>query len=100
VGYTLQSAETLELEAGLVPRSPPRHSHDRVGASPPISSTAGLLHWFVSPYVHRLRYDPGNGWIEATRLDILARPVVTHFDIGEAQYADTMRPQSTFKVRR
>ena len=59
----------------------------------------GLLHWFVSPYVHRLRYDPGNGWIEASRLDILARPLVTHFDISEAQYADTMRPQSTFKVR-
>jgi hypothetical protein len=53
----------------------------------------------VSPYVHRLRYDPGNGWVEATRLDVLARPVVTHFDLGEAQFADTMRPQSTFKVR-
>ena len=78
----------------------PRHAVDVMTLAPrPLIHPAGLLHWFVSPYVHRLRYDPGNGWVEATRLDVLARPVVTHFDLGEAQYADTMRPQSTFKVR-
>ncbi len=61
-------------------------------------SLAGLLHWFVSPYVHKLRYDPATGWVEATRLNLFVRPVTTHFEVGEAQFADTMRPQTTFKV--
>lgn len=58
----------------------------------------GLLHWFTSPYVHRLEYDRQSKTVRAQTLSLLAQPVESRFHEAEVQYPDTLRPQVTFQV--
>ncbi len=58
-----------------------------------VRSVFFVLSWLQSENTNRYRY--GNGGMH----DKSALPVVTHFDMGKAQYADTIRRQTTFKVR-
>ena len=37
--------------------------------------SAGLLHWFTGPYVHRLSHDKGSNTVEVTTLSFLAKPI-------------------------
>ena len=59
---------------------------------------AGLLHWFTSPYVHRLAYDAATGVVEARTLTVLARPRVDCFPAVAVRHPQTLRPQATFEV--
>lgn len=60
--------------------------------------TTGLLHWFTSPYVHRLVYDPSTDSADVTTLDLLARPRRQHINVAEAREAETMHPLSSFSA--
>ena len=62
------------------------------------SSRAGLLHWFTSPYVHRLAYDAASGVVETRTLNVLARPRVDRFPASAVRYPQTLQPQATFQV--
>jgi hypothetical protein len=59
---------------------------------------AGLLHWFTSPYIHRLEHDPGKSNITVTVLNLFARPVKYTIPLAEIAYPDTLRPQVSFQV--
>lgn len=62
--------------------------------------TTGLLHWFVSPYVHWLTYRGGKLRVET--LDLLARPRITELALQDVDggASDSMHPLSTFRDRR
>ncbi len=64
-----------------------------------LESCAGLLHWFTSPYVHRLAYDAASGVVETRTLNVLARPRVDRFPASAVRYPQTLQPQATFQVR-
>ena len=94
-GHGLHACSGLETaESSMLQRT----LHERASNFSPDIQHAGLLHWFVSPYVHTLRVDRASGNIEATRLNLFARPVTTRFRVEDAQFANTHRPQVTFKV--
>jgi TMEM70/TMEM186/TMEM223 protein family len=59
----------------------------------------GLLHWFTSPYIHRLVYDPTKQDVTVTVLNLLARPVTYTIPLSEIGYPNTLRPQASFEVR-
>ncbi len=62
--------------------------------------TTGLLHWFVSPYVHSLTY--GDGTLRVETLDLFARSRRTELALGDVDggASDSMHPLSTFRDRR
>lgn len=60
---------------------------------------AGLMHWFTSPYVHRLIYNSRTGLTEVETLSILAKYQRRTFSEREIEYPNSFRPQSTFQVR-
>jgi hypothetical protein len=60
--------------------------------------TTGLLHWFASPYVHRLVYNPGEDSAVVTTLSLFARPRTRRFGLGEVRAPDTVHPLSTFAL--
>ena len=59
---------------------------------------AGLLHWFTSPYIHRLTYHRKTGMVDVESLTILARPRHDSFHVTSVEYPKTLKPQSTFQV--
>ena len=59
--------------------------------------TTGLLHWFTSPYVHKLVYDPNTQSIDVTVLDVLGRSRSRHLGIHALREPDTMHPLSSFQ---
>lgn len=63
--------------------------------------TTGLLHYFVQPYVHALRYD-GKGIVTVETLDLLARRRVKELPLEDVEGGakDSMHPLSTFRDRR
>ncbi|KAK9823167.1 hypothetical protein WJX72_000778 [[Myrmecia] bisecta] len=61
--------------------------------------TTALLHWFTSPYIHRLTYHKSSGLVEVDSLTFLAQHVKDSFHISELEYPDTLRPQVTFKAK-
>ena len=58
----------------------------------------GLLHWFTSPYIHRLTYHRKTGMVDLESLTILARPRHDSFNISAVEYPRSLKPQSTFQV--
>lgn len=52
-----------------------------------------VLSWLQSEDINRYRYENGGTHAKS------ALSVVTHFEVGEVQYADTIRRQTTFKLR-
>ena len=59
---------------------------------------AGLLHWFTSPYIHRMVYHRNTGMVDLESLTVLARPRRDSFHVASVAYPQTYRPQATFQV--
>lgn len=58
--------------------------------------TTGLLHWFTSPYVHRLVHKPDEEAVEVTTLDVLGRPRSAAVPLAAVHEADSVHPLSSF----
>ncbi|KAJ9545426.1 hypothetical protein OSB04_025133 [Centaurea solstitialis] len=62
------------------------------------ASTTAALHWFVSPYIHRLRWRPGSDTFEVDMMTWLASFVPKTIKFSDIKVADTNRPYVTFKA--
>ncbi|MQM11797.1 hypothetical protein Taro_044707, partial [Colocasia esculenta] len=62
------------------------------------ASTTAALHWFVSPYVHKLRWKPGSESFEAEMMSWLATPLPRTVKFANIRPAETNRPFVTFKA--
>ena len=58
--------------------------------------TTGLLHWFTSPYTHKLVYDPKTESIDVTTLDMLGRSRTQTIKVADVKEADSVHPLSSF----
>jgi hypothetical protein len=61
-------------------------------------ATTCAFHWFTSPYVHKLEYEPSSQMVQAYTLSIFGKEQVHCFSLDDVEYADTWKPLSTFKV--
>ncbi|KAK2420478.1 hypothetical protein QL285_031203 [Trifolium repens] len=62
------------------------------------ASTTAILHWFVNPYVHKLRWQPGSDSFEVTMLSWLATHIPKTIKFSDIRPANTNRPYVTFKA--
>ncbi|KAJ4978972.1 hypothetical protein NE237_009752 [Protea cynaroides] len=62
------------------------------------ASTTGALHWFVSPYVHKLRWQPGSDSFEVEMMSWLGTYVPRTLKFADIRHPDTNRPYVTFKA--
>jgi transmembrane protein 70, mitochondrial len=62
------------------------------------ASTTAALHWFISPYIHKLRWQPGSDGFEAEMMSWLATPLRRTIKFAEVRRPDTNRPFVTFKA--
>ncbi|XP_058773337.1 uncharacterized protein LOC131647468 [Vicia villosa] len=62
------------------------------------TSTTAILHWFVSPYIHKLRWQPGSDSFEVEMLSWLATHIPKTIKFSDIRPADTNRPYVTFKA--
>lgn len=62
------------------------------------ASTTAALHWFVSPYIHKLRWQPGSDSFEVEMMTWLASYVPRTLKFSDIRPAETNRPFVTFKA--
>lgn len=62
------------------------------------ASTTGALHWFVSPYVHKLRWQPGSDSFEVEMLSWLATYIPKTIKFADIKPPETNRPFVSFKA--
>lgn len=62
------------------------------------ASTTAALHWFVSPYVHKLKWKPGSDSFEVEVLSWLATYLPRTIQFSDIKFPDTNRPYVTFKA--
>ncbi|XP_054787282.1 uncharacterized protein LOC129293379 [Prosopis cineraria] len=62
------------------------------------ASTTAALHWFVSPYIHKLRWQPGSDSFEVEMMSWLATYVPKTIKFSDIRPPDTQRPFVTFKA--
>ncbi|CAA7398183.1 unnamed protein product [Spirodela intermedia] len=62
------------------------------------ASTTAALHWFVSPYVHKLRWRPGADSFDVEMLSWLATPLPRTVRFADVRPPQTQRPFVTFKA--
>ncbi|RZC76486.1 hypothetical protein C5167_000608 [Papaver somniferum] len=62
------------------------------------ATTTGILHWFVSPYIHKLRWQPGSDSFEVDMMTWLATFVTKTIKFSDIKHAETNRPFVTFKA--
>lgn len=62
------------------------------------ASTTAALHWFVSPYIHKLRWQPGSDSFEVEMMTWLASYVPKTLKFSDIRPAETNRPFVTFKA--
>ncbi|CAN6814132.1 unnamed protein product [Brassica oleracea] len=62
------------------------------------ASTTAALHWFVSPYVHKLRWQPGSDTFEVEMMTWLATFAPKTLKFSDIRYPDTQRPFVSFKA--
>eukprot|EP00897_Mesotaenium_endlicherianum_P002130 jgi/Mesen1/1945/ME000146S01030 len=62
------------------------------------STTAGL-HWFSSPYIHKLAWRPGADRVQVELLSWMATKTTYDFNLSEVKAADTQRPLVTFVAK-
>ncbi|XP_073037365.1 uncharacterized protein [Primulina eburnea] len=62
------------------------------------ASTTAALHWFVSPYIHKLRWQPGSDSFEVEMLSWLATHLPRTIKFADIRPAETKRPFVTFKA--
>lgn len=62
------------------------------------ASTTAALHWFVSPYIHKLRWRPGSDTFEVEMLSWLATSLPRTVKFSDVRPPETNRPFVTFKA--
>lgn len=62
------------------------------------ATTTAALHWFVSPYIHKLRWRPGSDSFEAEVMTWLATPLKRTVKFADVRPPETNRPFVTFKA--
>ncbi|KAJ8430770.1 LOW QUALITY PROTEIN: hypothetical protein Cgig2_017083 [Carnegiea gigantea] len=62
------------------------------------ASTTAVLHWFVSPYIRKIRWQPGSDSFEAEMMSLLATPITKTIRFADIRPAETNRPFVTFKA--
>lgn len=62
------------------------------------ASTTAILHWFVSPYVHKLRWEPGSDSFQVEMLSWLATHIPKTIKFSDIRPPETNRPFVTFKA--
>ncbi|KAK9048826.1 hypothetical protein SSX86_032207 [Deinandra increscens subsp. villosa] len=62
------------------------------------ASTTLALHWFVSPYIHKLRWQPGSDMFEADMMTWLATFATKTIKFSDIRLPETNRPFVTFKA--
>ncbi|KAF5729514.1 hypothetical protein HS088_TW21G01681 [Tripterygium wilfordii] len=62
------------------------------------ATTTGVLHWFVSPYIHKIRWQPGSDSFEVEMMTWLATFVPKTIKFSDIRPAETNRPFVTFKA--
>ncbi|KAF4347455.1 hypothetical protein CsatB_009684 [Cannabis sativa] len=62
------------------------------------ATTTAALHWFVSPYVHKLRWRPGSDTFEVEMLSWLATYIPKTIKFSDIRLPETNRPFVTFKA--
>ncbi|TMW95616.1 hypothetical protein EJD97_008577 [Solanum chilense] len=62
------------------------------------ASTTAALHWFVSPYIHKLRWKPGSDSFEVEMMSWLATFMPKTIKFADIKHPDTNRPYVTFKA--
>ncbi|KAH9609987.1 hypothetical protein KSS87_003850, partial [Heliosperma pusillum] len=62
------------------------------------ATTTAALHWFVSPYVHKIRWQPGSDSFEVEMMSWLATPITKTIKFSDIRIAETNRPYVSFKA--
>lgn len=62
------------------------------------ASTTAALHWFVSPYIHKLRWQPGSDSFEVEMMSWLATYLPKTIKFSDIRPPETNRPFVTFKA--
>ncbi|KAJ3682813.1 hypothetical protein LUZ60_013040 [Juncus effusus] len=62
------------------------------------ASTTAALQWFVSPYIHKLRWRPGSDSFEAEMMSWLATPLKKTVKFADIRKAETSRPYVSFRA--
>uniref|UniRef100_A0A0A9D984 Uncharacterized protein n=1 Tax=Arundo donax TaxID=35708 RepID=A0A0A9D984_ARUDO len=62
------------------------------------ATTTAALHWFVSPYIHKLRWRPGSDSFEAEVMTWLATPLKRTIKFADVRPPETNRPFVTFRA--
>ncbi|XP_038890893.1 uncharacterized protein LOC120080328 [Benincasa hispida] len=62
------------------------------------ASTTAALHWFVSPYVHKIRWKPGSDSFEVEIMSWLATYIPRTIRFADIRPPETNRPFVTFKA--
>ncbi|KAJ4720837.1 Transmembrane 70, mitochondrial [Melia azedarach] len=62
------------------------------------ATTTAALHWFVSPYIHKLKWKPGTDSFEVEMLSWLATHVPRTIKFADIRPPETNRPFVTFKA--
>ncbi|XP_027347360.1 uncharacterized protein LOC113858804 [Abrus precatorius] len=62
------------------------------------ATTTAALHWFVSPYIHKLRWQPGSDSFEVEMMSWLATYTSKTIKFADIRNPETNRPFVTFKA--
>ncbi|XP_016488600.1 uncharacterized protein LOC107808588 [Nicotiana tabacum] len=62
------------------------------------ASTTAALHWFVSPYIHKLTWKPGSDSFEVEMMSWLATYIPKTIKFSDIRPPETNRPFVTFKA--
>ncbi|KAG0498916.1 hypothetical protein HPP92_003607 [Vanilla planifolia] len=62
------------------------------------ASTTAALHWFVGPYIHKLRWQPGSDSFEVEMMSWLATYLPRTIKFSDVRPPKTNRPFVTFKA--
>ncbi|EEF32684.1 uncharacterized protein LOC8264254 [Ricinus communis] len=62
------------------------------------ASTTAALHWFVTPYIHKLRWQPGSDSFEVEMMSWMATYIPKTIKFADIRPAETNRPFVTFKA--
>lgn len=62
------------------------------------ASTTAALHWFVSPYIHKLRWQPGSDSFEVEMMSWLATYIPKTIKFADIRPPETNRPFVTFRA--
>ncbi|XP_019261662.1 PREDICTED: uncharacterized protein LOC109239534 [Nicotiana attenuata] len=62
------------------------------------ATTTAVLHWFVSPYIHKLKWKPGSDTFEVEMMSWLATFIPKTIKFADIKPPQTNRPFVTFKA--